>query len=108
MQHVLVDHARRHFRKKRGDGAGHLVLEEATALTEPQLEQVLIIDDALRRLEKEDARRADVFRMRFFSGLAVREVAEAMNLSENTVIRDWSAACSYLREQIQGKHRQAV
>jgi DNA-directed RNA polymerase specialized sigma24 family protein len=46
--------------------------------------------------------------MRFFSGLAVREVAEAMNLSENTVIRDWSAACSYLREQIQGKHRQAV
>jgi RNA polymerase sigma factor (sigma-70 family) len=69
-------------------------------LTESRLEQVVMIDDALRRLAEQNARHAEVFRMRFFGGFSVKDVAESLGVSENTIIRDWSAACAFLREAI--------
>src|SRR4051794_30454311 len=100
MQHLLVDHARRHVRAKRGGGAHHTELRDTIALTDSRLEQVIMIDDALRRLTEVSPRPAEVFRMRFFGGFTVREVAESLEIAENTVIRDWSAACDFLRKAI--------
>jgi RNA polymerase sigma factor (TIGR02999 family) len=100
MQHVLVDHARRHLRIRNGGGAQHVQLNDASGLTESRLEQVVMIDDALRRLAEQNARHAEVFRMRFFGGFSVKDVAESLGVSENTIIRDWSAACAFLREAI--------
>jgi RNA polymerase sigma factor (TIGR02999 family) len=100
MQHLLVDHARSHLRIRRGGGAPHVQLSDVTGLTESRLEQVVMIDDALRRLAEHNARQAEVFRMRFFGGFSVRDVAGSFEVSENTIIRDWSAACAFLREAI--------
>lgn len=98
MQHIVVDHARRQLRQKWGGGAEHVALEETALLSQSQLEQVIMIDEALRLLQNQNWRSALVFKMRFFGGFAVREVAEALNISENTVIRDWSGACASLRQ----------
>jgi RNA polymerase sigma-70 factor, ECF subfamily len=97
MQHILVDHARRQLRLRRGGGAPHSEIQEVVQLSDSRLEQVIIIDDALRRLHEHNPRQAEVFRMRFFGGFSVSDVAEALEVSENTIIRDWSAACSFLR-----------
>jgi RNA polymerase sigma factor (TIGR02999 family) len=100
MQHLVVDHARGQLRQKRGGGAQRVALEETVLLSQSQLEQVVMIDEALRLLHNQNSRSALVFEMRFFGGFTVREVAEALNLSENTVIRDWSGACASLRRSI--------
>jgi RNA polymerase sigma factor (TIGR02999 family) len=103
MQHLLVDHARARLREKRGGGAQIVPLDEASALNDRQLERVVAIDTALATLEAGNARQALVFRMRFFGGFAVPEVAEALAVSHNTIIRDWSAACAFLREHLVGR-----
>ena len=100
MQHLLVDHARRQLRIRRGGGAHHTEVKESVQLSDSRLEQVVIIDDALRRLQEHNSRQAEVFRMRFFGGFSVSDVAESLAVSENTVIRDWSGACGFLRRVI--------
>jgi RNA polymerase sigma factor (TIGR02999 family) len=98
MQHLLVDHARRQLRLRRGGGAHHANVKDAVQLSDSRLEQIIIIDDALRRLHEHNPRQAEVFRMRFFGGFSVADVAKSLDVSENTIIRDWSAACGFLRE----------
>jgi DNA-directed RNA polymerase specialized sigma24 family protein len=82
-------------------------LDEASALSDTQLERVVAIDRALAMLEAGSVRQALVFRMRFFGGFAVAEVAEALAVSDNTVIREWSAACAFLREHLVGNGAEA-
>ena len=107
IQHLLVDHARTRLREKRGGGAQHVPLDEASALSDMQLERVVTIDRALAMLEAGNVRQALVFRLRFFGGFAVAEVADALAVSHNTVIREWSAACAFLREQLVGNGSEA-
>jgi len=66
------------------------------------MERVVLIDQALRSLEEHDSRKAIVFQMRFFGGFSVNEVVESLDISDNTVIRDWSLACAFLRERVAG------
>lgn len=100
MRHVLVDHARERLREKRGGGAVHIPIEEAVVLSSDQLEQIAALDLALQRLAKHDERKSSVFEMRFFGGLSVDEVAEALGVAPNTVIRDWSFARAWLRREL--------
>ena len=59
-------------------------------------EEILALDDAIRRLEDQDPRTAEVVRLRFFAGLSVEETAKALELSERTVKREWSLARAWL------------
>ena len=89
MRHVLVDYARDRLRQKRGGGAVHIPIDAAVVLSSQQVEQVVAVDVALQRLANSDERKSRVFEMRFFGGLTVEEVAEALGVSPNTLIRDW-------------------
>jgi|SRR6516162_4964918 RNA polymerase sigma factor (TIGR02999 family) len=100
MRHVLVDHARRKRRLKRGGPLPEKPIDPATALTPDQLEEIIAVDLALQRLAQRDERKSQVFEMRFFGGLTVEETAAALGISENTVIRDWSFARAWLRREL--------
>lgn len=97
MRQILIDHARTCQRQKRGGGAVQVTLTDAAPLTDTQIEQLLIIDDLLEHLEKEQPRRCRIFEMRFFAGFSVEELARELEVSENTVIRDYRLACAWLR-----------
>ena len=64
------------------------------------LDQILALDDAFRRLEEQDPEAADVVRLRFFAGLSVEETAQATGLSERTVKREWAFARAWLYDAL--------
>ena len=113
MRRILVDHARAHGRAKRGGGAVgvalDLALEEAPLVAPVRCEELIDLDDALRKLEALDSRRAAVVEMRHFGGLSVEEVAEVLKVSPNTVIRDWNLSKAWLRREVEtgGARREA-
>ena len=100
MRYVLVDHARRHSRTKRGGHATPLPIDETTVLSREQLDEVVAIDLALERLAQLDPRKSDVFEMRFFGGLTLEEIAQALDIGTRTVDRDWRFARAWLRREL--------
>jgi RNA polymerase sigma factor (sigma-70 family) len=78
----------------------HLSLEEALIGPRGQDAGLMALDEALNRLAALDARKAQVVEMRFFGGLSVEETAEALNISEVTVRRDWQFAKSWLLHEL--------
>jgi RNA polymerase sigma factor (TIGR02999 family) len=100
MRHVLVDHARRHQRVKRGGDARHVPIDEVVVLSPEQIDEVVAVDIALQRLAQVDERKSQVFEMRFFGGLTVEEIAEALGVATRTVLRDWRFARAWLRREL--------
>jgi RNA polymerase sigma factor (TIGR02999 family) len=97
MRHVLVDIARRRRTERRGGpGAIRVPLEDIdVAAPEPDVDLVEV-DDALRRLAAEDSRKARVVELRFFGGLNMQDIADALEVSERTVQREWMEARAWL------------
>jgi RNA polymerase sigma factor (TIGR02999 family) len=100
MRRVLVDHARRRDRHKRGGEAIHLSFVEAARLPAPEHADVLALNDALDRLEQLDRRKSQIIEMRFFGGLSLEETAEALHVSVATVRRDWAFARAWLSGEL--------
>ena len=100
MRRVLVDHARRRDRAKRGGEAIHVSLVEAAHVPAPERADVLALDEALQRLETIDPRKSRIVEMRFFGGLSLEETAEALDVSVATVRRDWSLARAWLAREL--------
>lgn len=103
MRRILVDHARRRVRDKRGGGALVVPLDQAAEPAGPAPDgavDVEALDDALDRLAVFNARLARIVELRYFSGMTVDEVAEAMNLSPGTVKRDWTVARAWLYAEL--------
>jgi len=103
MRQILVDHARRRSRQKRGDGRAPITLDEdhlAPLHPEHDAETVLALDEALTRLGATHGRLADVVELRFFGGLATQETAEVLGVTRRTVERDWIRARAYLYQQL--------
>ena len=100
MRHILVDFARARAREKRGGGRVQVSLSEADKLCSGQGADLVALDDALKALEKLDARQARVVELRFFGGLNHEETAEALNVSVGTVKRDWSMAEAWLYREL--------
>lgn len=102
MRRVLVDHARRRKRAKRGSGAVLEPLDEATPalLDDAEIDDVLALDDVLTRLQRLDARVAAVVEHRVFGGLTLDETAAALGVSAKTVQRDWITARAWLRKEL--------
>jgi RNA polymerase sigma factor (TIGR02999 family) len=100
MRHILVDFARAQKREKRGGGGMQVSLSEADKVDSGQGADLVALDDALRALEKLDARQARVVELRFFGGLNHEETAEALKVSVGTVKRDWSIAEAWLYQEL--------
>lgn len=92
MRRVLVDHARRRLRHKRGGGRERVSITGIEPEVSEDPARILALDEAIQRLESVDPRAAEVVRLRFFAGLDVDETADAMGLSRRTVLREWAYA----------------
>jgi len=106
MRRILVDAARARATKKRGgdmdrvDHADTGDLDGLPAMSTERAADVCAIDDALASLARLDPRRAQVVELRFFGGLTIEETAAAMNISPQTVMRDWDFARAWLTRQL--------
>jgi RNA polymerase sigma factor (TIGR02999 family) len=100
MRRILVDAAQRRHYLKRGGGTLQVTLHEEHAISGRESKDLVAIDDALTSLETLDARKAQIVEMRFFAGLSVEETAQALHVSEDTVLRDWKLAKSWLYKEL--------
>ena len=102
MRQILIDHARGFNAEKRGGGLQALSISGVVDLAAaPDPSGILALDDAILRLEKVDAKAAAVVRLRFYAGLNEPDVAEALNISERTVRREWAFARGWLRDALE-------
>jgi RNA polymerase sigma-70 factor (ECF subfamily) len=99
MRRILVDFARSKRYAKRGGGAVNVSLHPDVALAEPGRDLVAL-DDALDALARVDERKSRVIELRFFGGLSVKETAEALRVSPETIMRDWKLAKAWLLRQL--------
>ena len=94
-----MDHARKHRSAKRG-GSLQAPLDEAVLGSKARGVEVEALDDALTALSKIDQRKSRVVELRFFGGLSVEETAAVLEISEETVKRDWRAAKAWLLREL--------
>ena len=100
MRAILVDYARARGADKRGGGQPRLSLEESLVLAQGRSGELLALDEALKKLAEFAPRESRVVELRYFGGLSVEETAEALQVSEKTVKRDWRHARNWLHGQI--------
>jgi len=100
MRRVLVDYARSKRAEKRGGDIVMLTLSDATDRAGSIAEDVVALNDALETLEKIDARKGQIVEFRFFAGLTVEETAAVLDVSPQTVARDWTFAKAWLRREL--------
>ncbi len=100
MRRILVDHARTHHYQKRGGGAEHLPLLDPLIGGVERSRDMIALDDALTALAQIDSRKARVVELRFFAGLGVEEIAEVLDVSSDTVMRDWKLARAWLVREL--------
>ncbi|HYO16449.1 MAG TPA: sigma-70 family RNA polymerase sigma factor [Thermoanaerobaculia bacterium] len=103
MRRILVDHARRHLRQKRGADRQRVLLEDLSGLGVERLPELVALDEALAALAKIDARKAEVVELRYFGGFTAEETAEILAISVPTVGRHWRVARAWLFRELYGK-----
>jgi len=100
MRRILVDMARSRQRAKRGGAAPKVVLDETLVIANVPGEDLVALDDALQTLAAMDERKSRVVELRFFGGLSVKETAEVLQISPETVMRDWKFAKVWLHREL--------
>jgi RNA polymerase sigma factor (TIGR02999 family) len=105
MRRVLVDLARARGSAKRGARADHLPVDSGLAVAGPSPVDLIALDEALDALGTIDARKVRVIELRFFAGLTVEETADVLNVSPDTVARDWRMARTWLLRELDGHAR---
>src|SRR4051812_22359035 len=103
MRRILINHAREHLAAKRGGGAKQVTLSGIDAPDDSDdAVEVLALHDALEKLAALDERQAKVVELRYFGGLGVEEVAEALDISPATVKREWATDRAWLKRELAG------
>ena len=100
MRRILVDHAKAKHREKRGGDAVKLSLDDVINLSRERAADLLALDDALDELTRVDERKSRVVELRYFGGFTVEEIAQILEVSPETVMRDWKLAKAWLYQQI--------
>jgi len=106
MRRLLVDHARKRSREKRGGGQQRVTLQEEILTVrgfDVPLDELVALDGALTELSELSPRQAQVVEMRCFTGLKVDEVADHLGVSRRSVEADWTHARAWLRRRLGGK-----
>ncbi len=96
MEHILVEHARKKRAVKRGGKWKRIVSEDVGAWFDRDPVEVLAVSEARKKLAQFDPRKAELVRLRYFSGLTVDETARALGVSPRTVDEDWSITRAWL------------
>ncbi len=100
MRNILVDQARRKAAAKHGGDRARHELDVFDLAIQPPAEDVLALDDALKRLEADDPRKGQIVNLRYFAGLTVPETAAALGVSVGTVEREWRYIKVWLHTQL--------
>ena len=104
MRRILVDWARSRQSQKRGDQPQRVTLDEALVISRGRGEDLVALDEAMKALAEVDPRKSQVVEMRFFGGLSVEETAEVLEVSPDTVLRDWRLAKLWLLRELSGEN----
>ena len=104
MRRILVDFARSKQYQKRGGGAMKVTFTEALPVASEAGADLIAIDEALEALGQMDERKAKVVELRFFGGLSVEESADVLQVSPETVMRDWKFAKAWLLRELKRGH----
>lgn len=107
MRWILTDFYRAKQYQKRGGAAERVSLDESAVLSPQTSRDLLAIDEALTQLAAVDLRKSQVVELRFFGGLSVKETAAVLNVSSETVMRDWKLAKAWLLCELNGKNSDA-
>jgi len=100
MRHILVDYARTRQTAKRGGARRAVSLEEAAIVSDERAAELVVLDEALAELARLAPRQSQVVELRYFGGLSVAEIAEALKVSTDTVRRDWNQAKAWLYRRL--------
>jgi len=103
MRHILVDYGRKKRSQKRGGTYQRVDLDQAAQIGIAPDDDVLELDEALKRLERIDPRQSRIVELRYFGGLTEEETAEVMNISPRTVKREWAVARAWLYAELTQK-----
>lgn len=103
MRHILVDHARSQQTQKRGGETQIISLEDAAIISNERADEIVALDESLNNLFALDERKGRVVELRYFGGLSVEETAEVLKISEETVMRDWRFAKTWLLRELSGQ-----
>jgi len=105
MRRILVDHARRHGARKRGEGVRPVPLDEAQDVVASSEMPILALEHALGRLETVDTELARIVELRAFGGLTIEEAAHVLGVSASTAKRDWRTAKAWLNRELRSEAR---
>jgi RNA polymerase sigma factor (TIGR02999 family) len=100
MRRILVDHARRKKRQKRGRGRKRTTFDELLTVSRYDPDDVVAVHEVLADLEALNSRQARIVEARFFASMTAAEVAEHLGISKSTVDREWRVARAWLRKQM--------
>ena len=101
MKRILVDYAKARHREKRGGEAENLPLDEARfVISDGKSVDLLALDEALTRFAEFDPQQAKIVELKYFAGMKIEEIAEALRLSPATVKREWNSAKAWLHSEI--------
>lgn len=100
MRRILIEHARSKNALKRGAGVEHVELDGVDVAVKADATTLLLINDALEKLAREDPAPAELVKLRFFTGLTNQQAAETLGISERTAKRDWEFARAWLYDEL--------
>ena len=100
MRHILVDYARSKSSEKRGGSGVTLAFDDNMAVSAERPDEIVALDDALLQLAALDERKSRVVEMKFFAGLKIEEIARVLNISPETVKRDWQFSKTWLLREL--------
>jgi RNA polymerase sigma-70 factor (ECF subfamily) len=100
MRRILLDRARRRVAAKRGGKAQPLDLNKTLDIAQIKARELVALDDALNALAEVDPRKSRIVELRFFGGLSVKETAEVVKVSSDTVMQDWKLARAWLLTEL--------
>jgi len=99
MRRTLIDHARKHLGPQRGGGKT-ISLDDVAVISDDRANELVALNEALEELARLDPRKARVVELRYFGGLSVDEIAAVIDVSPDTVTRDWRRAKAFLRREL--------
>jgi RNA polymerase sigma factor (TIGR02999 family) len=102
MREILIEQARHKGSLKHGGRSRRVELTEGLAWIEPPAGDLLALDEAIQKLEAEDAQLAEIVRLRYYTGLSLEETASVIGVSVTTLKRDWRYARAWLARRLGG------
>jgi RNA polymerase sigma-70 factor (ECF subfamily) len=108
MRRILLDRARRRLAGKRGGKAQPLDLTQPLDVAQVRARELVALDEALSALAEVDPRKSQIVELRFFGGLSVKETAEVVKVSSDTVMRDWKMARAWLLTELSGPPQASI